>query len=563
MIRSIIASLLFAISLSATVINVPADQTTIQAGINVAVEGDTVLVQPGTYVENIIIDGKDITVGSLFLTTQDTSYISQTIIDGNQLGSVIQILNSETGSVNLIGLSIQNGTGTNDEVYSPWVGGGGIFTKDANVNIDNCVITNCTEQYRYGGGILFYPSSKSLNLISSTINNCNSNDNGGGLALFSGNFTLTDVVVESCAAYPGAGGVYVAGDINIANSQFKSNTGDALQASGLMSAIVRNSLFTKNLDTAIEVNSGASVQLNNVDIVNNYEYSTSQSGTGILLTQGGHIDVINCVLWNNPAANILFNSGGDPNTATIAYSIISSDSGSAVLNNNGTLEWGLGNINIDPRFINAQVDNYKLLASSPCINAGHPDSTDSDGSRADMGAFPYLNAYSGPDWHTTTSGSDISGTGAISNPFASIQAGVNFASSGDSVLVGPGTYYETLVFRGQDIDVRGSTDPSNTIIDANGNGRVITYTNSETAESSLSGFTIQNGNSEWWGGGIFCDRSSPTLSNLIVKNNTSVQGGGLCLNYSNSSLTDISILNNTTIYNGGGVWSQTNSVHLN
>ena len=54
----------------ATIINVPSDYETIQGGISAAQEGDTVLVEDGTYFENLILD-KDITLASHF------------IIDGN------------------------------------------------------------------------------------------------------------------------------------------------------------------------------------------------------------------------------------------------------------------------------------------------------------------------------------------------------------------------------------------------------------------------------------------------------------------------------------------------
>ncbi|MBC8527016.1 MAG: hypothetical protein H8D22_09225 [Candidatus Cloacimonetes bacterium] len=46
--------------LSATIINIPADQPTIQAGIDVAVNADTVLKAPETYTENINFSGKKI-----------------------------------------------------------------------------------------------------------------------------------------------------------------------------------------------------------------------------------------------------------------------------------------------------------------------------------------------------------------------------------------------------------------------------------------------------------------------------------------------------------------------
>ncbi|MFO7896104.1 MAG: hypothetical protein R6U84_04160, partial [Candidatus Cloacimonadales bacterium] len=52
----------------------------IQTAINASVDADTVLVHPGIYYDNINFNGKSITLGSLFLTTQGEAYINQTII---------------------------------------------------------------------------------------------------------------------------------------------------------------------------------------------------------------------------------------------------------------------------------------------------------------------------------------------------------------------------------------------------------------------------------------------------------------------------------------------------
>jgi len=68
--------------LFAFVIHVPEDFSTIQEGIDNTTFGDTVLVASGVYIENINIP-EGIVLGSNYLTTQDTSFISSTIIDSS------------------------------------------------------------------------------------------------------------------------------------------------------------------------------------------------------------------------------------------------------------------------------------------------------------------------------------------------------------------------------------------------------------------------------------------------------------------------------------------------
>ena len=96
-------------TLHADTINIPDDYTIIQAGIDASSDADTVLVQPGTYYENINFKGKNIVLGSLFITTQDTSYISKTVIDGNANGHVVSFKSGEDSTTVLSGFTITNG----------------------------------------------------------------------------------------------------------------------------------------------------------------------------------------------------------------------------------------------------------------------------------------------------------------------------------------------------------------------------------------------------------------------------------------------------------------------
>ncbi len=113
---------------SATIINIPDDYTSIQAGINSSSDGDTVLVQPGTYVENINFNGHNIVLSSLFLTTGDTSYIEQTVIDGDSAGSVVTIESGEDSTTVINGFTITKGKAQL---------GGGIYCNNSSAIITN------------------------------------------------------------------------------------------------------------------------------------------------------------------------------------------------------------------------------------------------------------------------------------------------------------------------------------------------------------------------------------------------------------------------------------------
>ncbi|MBU0712311.1 hypothetical protein KKC74_05720 [bacterium] len=104
-------------------IHVPTDSLTIQSGIDGSFDGDTVLVEPGIYYENINFKGKNIILTSIFILTADTFDISHTIIDGDSSGSVVTFENMEDSTTILNGFIIRNGYNSD---------GGGIKCNNSN-----------------------------------------------------------------------------------------------------------------------------------------------------------------------------------------------------------------------------------------------------------------------------------------------------------------------------------------------------------------------------------------------------------------------------------------------
>ena len=157
----------------AAILHVPADQATIQGAINAAANGDTVLIAPGTYFEDINFAGKAITVTSV-------QGPAATTIDGGSWGPVVTFAGLETVQSVLSGLTLQHGQGTFAADYS----GGGIHIQNASPTISGNVITNNTAG-SFGGGISVEAGSPVITNNTITSNSQIPGWIGGGMARLS------------------------------------------------------------------------------------------------------------------------------------------------------------------------------------------------------------------------------------------------------------------------------------------------------------------------------------------------------------------------------------------
>jgi hypothetical protein len=111
---------------------------------------------------------------------------------------------------------------------------------------------------------------------------------------------------------------------------------------------------------------------------------------------------------------------------------------------------------------------------------------------------------------------------------ATIQAAIDAAADGDAIEVSDGTYQERISFKGKAIAVRSVHGAAATIVDGGGQGAVVAFSG-ESAEASLTGFTIRNGKSELGleGGGISLDHTAATVARNVITQNTGCDGIGI------------------------------------
>ena len=425
--------LLVTTCLYSTIINVPADQPTIQEGIVAATDTDTVLVADGTYYENIDFIGKAITVASNFLIDADTLHITNTIINGSQpidpdYGSCARFLSGEDTTSVITGFTLTAGTGSYHDVWS-YTHGGGIYCQSSSPKIVSNIVTNNSSQYTGGieccinsssvilnniisnntatlwmaGGIHCWGNSN-LHIEGNKITNNHSAYSAGGMWIRESSPTLIGNTISRNSADAQVGGIMVWEGSPVMINNIISNNTAATEGGGLVivyggTTTVQNCLIFGNSSGSFV--GGIGIEMAEAEITNCViSGNSATAGDGIYLLEDATLDLTNSIIAGNDGEGINFDNSDNVNIQFCDFYDNGTDFAGIVpptlgvittVNNNGDPCDEFMNILLDPLFVDPANEDFHLTEFSPCIDAGDPESPlDPDGTIADIGRFFYL-----------------------------------------------------------------------------------------------------------------------------------------------------------------------------
>ncbi|MHC4943325.1 MAG: right-handed parallel beta-helix repeat-containing protein, partial [Planctomycetota bacterium] len=411
-------------------IYVPDSYPTIQGAIDAASAGDTIIVEPGTYVENIDFLGKAVTL----MSEQGADV---TAIDGNHAGRVVTCQSGEGADSVLDGFTITNGYVKDDN-------GGGMYIWYSDPTVKNCTFSDNKAESPYddsNGGGMYNESSNP------TVTNCtftyNSAGGGGGMC----NMESSPTVIDCTFSYNGTGAHGLSGwgggmlncsnsSPTVTNSTFSYNGGTgggmcnyessnptvtgcnfsnnhapggyqhAGYGGGMHNSYsnptVTNCIFSKNSATSGYFYGGTGGGLSNSysnPLVVNCLFSENKvsGGSGGGISGGG--TMINCIFSGNTADY----GGGIAGSATITNCSFSgntaNESGGGIkgsgpvtncilwdnepdqVHGNDAITYscvqgghpGTGNIDSDPLMKDPLNDDFHITHSSPCRDTGNND----------------------------------------------------------------------------------------------------------------------------------------------------------------------------------------------
>ncbi len=334
----------------AAVLRVPTQYGTIQAALNAASTGDTILVAPGTYNEMLTWPSTDgirlVSEGGFGLTT----------IDAQQAGRVITIQGSHTRNTVLEGFTITGGLMMTSRNH-----GAGLFVDSSPTIRANRITGNVGDgtSWNYGGGI---------------------HVDAGGNPLIEGNIVDANTLRNGSWNY--GAGIYVDsnGAATIVGNQIRGNRNDLgsrgygagiYVGSGATATIVSNVIAgNRNSSTIWNWGGGIRIYSNGVATIANNTIADNTCDTGSNSSYGGGIEYSGTaagMIVNNILARNMCGTGGGVRAA-VAPTIDGNITWQNAPDDFNGASAGPNGFTADPMFQSAT--SYRLLAGSPCIDAG-------------------------------------------------------------------------------------------------------------------------------------------------------------------------------------------------
>ena len=380
---------------------------TIQTAIDSASDGDTVLVAAGTYNESINYNGKNIIVGSLYLTTQDTSYISSTIIGGDSSGSIVLFESFEDSTAVLNGFTFQNIIFNSGDELQTIININESSPKIINNRFDNFYLFQDVES-----AVIYCENSNSL-----IMNNEFTNGSvGNGYVL--GGFILSKN-----------------SNVTIKNNRIENGYVGFAEPSGYIVSVNSDNIIESNviinpsmgycvICAAISILDGS-----NCILRNNFIFQAYGDGYGaVVASQSQYVSHNNTFVSNSRGYANLSSDG------IVSNDIVYGSSNAVYLDGNSTIQvsysdieggWeGVGNIDANPLFCNPDSGDYTLAENSPCVGTGE------DGEN--MGAFG-VGCGIQVDWDFSLSEPviEVMGTDNVWNPGDTISVEMDFCNNTD------------------------------------------------------------------------------------------------------------------------------------
>ncbi len=333
----------------------------IQGQIDAAIDGDTVLVAPGTYQGTIDFRGKAIT-----LVSEHGPLV--TIIDGGGSDSpVVSFINGEGPDSILQGFTIRNG---HDK---------GIFAQSSSPSIINNIVANT--EICDGAGIELNSSSAVVkqNTLRNNIAICAGSRAGGAIVIRGvASAVIVDNHIVDNSSIDLAGGITLwdAGTPTIEGNTISGNSGGAVKIRIFSDALILQNIISNNsdencggIDWLVPSSSVGPRIINNTIVDNDGALGSAICADGF----DERVQMVNNIIVSKPGQTVIF-CGNLQNTEfeppIIRFNNVYAPSGIAYSGVCTNQTSDNGNISADPLFMDRLNEDYQLSLTSPAIDAG-------------------------------------------------------------------------------------------------------------------------------------------------------------------------------------------------